>query len=137
MSQQFIERRKDRSDIPYKAAKKQLEYIAREGEFKAALMTTEDGLLVVDISSQYNNEELGGIAALLNEVKKRIELVVQFQTDQIVIKDRSGLSFICRFFKVLGQTVSLTVIAPESSPKQELTDRAIQGLKRILERENI
>lgn len=127
------ERRKDRTDIPIDAVKKQLEHVARDGGFKAALLATEDGFDVVDIESNLDSSSLAALAGFIWEINQDILDLTGFkQIDQITLNGKSGDSVICQSFEVMDQQVVLIVIASAESEYRPLTDRAVEGIKRIL-----
>jgi len=127
------DRRKDRSEIPMDAVKKQLEHIAREGGFKAALLATDEGFAVVDIESKLDSGSLAALAGFIWEMNKEaLDLTGFKQIDQITMSGKSGDSVICQSFEVTGQHVILIVIADVKSEYRKLTDRAVEGIKRIL-----
>ncbi len=127
------DRRKNRSEIPMEAVKKQLEQIAREGGFKAALLTTEDGFAVVDIESKLDSSSLAALAGFVWTVNMNVLDLTGFEKiDQITMSGPTGDSVICQSFEVMDQPVVLIVIASVDSAYRELTDRAVEGIKRIL-----
>lgn len=127
------ERRRDRSEIPMKAVKKQLEHVAREGGFKAALLTTEDGFSVVDIESNLDSSALAALAGFVWKMNREaVELTGFENIDQITMSGPTGDSVICQSFEAMEQPVVLIVIASVESAYRELTDRAVDGIKRIL-----
>ena len=126
-------RRRDRSEIPMDAVKKQLEQIARKGGFKAALLTTEDGFAVVDIESKLDSSSLAALAGFVWTMNMNVLDLTGFETiDQLTMSGPSGDSVICQSFEVLEQPVVLIVIASVGSEHRKLTDRAVEGIKRIL-----
>jgi len=131
--QQKEDRRKNRSEIPMKAVKKQLERIACEGGFQAALLTTEDGFAVVDIESKLDSNSLAALAGFVWKMNKdALDLTGFEKIEQITMSGPSGDTVICQSFEVLEQPVVLIVIASVESAYSELTDRAVEGIKRIL-----
>ena len=127
------DRRKNRSELPMKAVKMQLEDIAREGGFKAALLTTEDGFAVANIESELDSSSLAALAGFVWTMNMNVLDLTGFEgLDQITMTGASGDSVICQSFEVMDQPVVLIVIASVESPYRELTDRAVEGIKRIL-----
>ncbi|RKZ07289.1 hypothetical protein DRQ25_11900 [Candidatus Fermentibacteria bacterium] len=115
------------------AVKKQLEQIASKGGFKAALLTTEDGFAVVDIESKLDSSSLAALAGFVWTMNMNVLDLTGFDgLDQITMSGPSGDSVICHSFKVLEQSVVLIVIASVESTHRELTDQAVEGIKRIL-----
>ena len=127
------DRRKNRSEIPMTAVKKQLEHIARKGGFKAAILTTEDGFAVVDIESKLDSSSLAALAGFVWKMNNNVLDLIGFENiDQITMSGLSGDSVICQSFEVMDQPVVLIVIASVESPHRKLTDQAVEGIKRIL-----
>jgi len=115
------------------AVKKQLEQIARKGGFKAALLTTEDGFAVVDIESKLDSSSLAALAGFVWTMNMNVLDLTGFEKiDQLIMSGPSGDSVICQSFEVLEQPVVLIVIAGVESAHRELTDHAVEGIKRIL-----
>ena len=115
------------------AVKKQLEQITSEGGFKAALLTTEDGFSVVDVESKLDSGALAALAGFVWKMNQNVFDLTGFETiDQITMSGISGDSVICRSFEVMDQPVVLIVIADVKSAYRDLTDRAVEGIKRIL-----
>ncbi|HAA59134.1 MAG TPA: hypothetical protein DCE42_30575 [Myxococcales bacterium] len=127
------DRRKNRSNVPSEAVKKQLEAIAQDGRLKAALLADEDGLTVVNIESDHDTESFAALAGFLWNTSKEIESVAGLtKIDQLTLTDPEGDTIICRFFELLGQPVVLGVIAADGDDsRRPFTDRAIAGIKRI------
>lgn len=127
------DRRKDRSEVPMEAVKKQLEHIAREGGFKAALLTTEDGFAVVDIESDLDPDALAALSGFVWKMNMNAVDLTGFETiDQISLSGSSCDSVICQSFEIDGEPVVLTVIACVAAPYRALTDRAVEGIRRIM-----
>ncbi len=130
----LFERRKNRTEIPIDAVKNQLEHIAREGGFKAALLATREGFDVVDIDSGIDSSILAALAGLVFEMSAEIrDFSGARHMDHITMSGPHGDGVICRFFELMGQPVALIIITGIQSRYRELTDRAVDGIKRILE----
>jgi len=128
-----LERRKDRSKKQIEALKKQLQYVARKGGFKAALLATADGELINDIESTYKSDKLSDLANTIGQMipnaRKKADLS---EMKQITLTDDSGNTMFFRFFKALDQPIVLVVITSNKIDKNELIERAVSGVKRIL-----
>jgi len=130
---QTEDRRKDRAELPMEAARKQLEHVAREGGFKAALLTTEDGFAVVDIESNMDSNALAALSGFAWRMHRNVQDLIGFDgLDQITLNGSTGDSLIFQAFTLLDQPVVLTVIARSVNPYRKLTDKAVEGIKRIL-----
>ncbi len=127
------ERRKDRSDKQIEALKKQLQYVAREGGFKAAVLATADGELINDIDSAYESDKLADLANTIDQtIPNAREKADLSPIEQITLTDDSGNTMFFRFFSVLSQPVVLIVITSNAIDKIELIERIVAGVKRIL-----
>ncbi len=127
------ERRKDRSGKQIEALKKQLQYVAREGGFKAALLATADGELINDIESTYESDALSDLAntigKMLPNARKKAGLS---PIKQIILADDSGNTMFFRFFKVLDQPIVLIILTHNAINEIKLIERTVSGVKRIL-----
>ncbi|HRW78761.1 MAG TPA: hypothetical protein P5207_08855 [Candidatus Sabulitectum sp.] len=131
----LFERRRDRTEIPIDAVKKQLEKIAREGGFKAALLATREGFDVVETESGIDSSILAALAGLLFEMSTEIrDFSGARHLDHLTMSGPRGDAVICRFFDLMDQPVALIIITEMQSRYRELTDRAVDGIKRILEK---
>ncbi len=127
------ERRKDRSIKQIEALKKQLQYVARKGGFKAALLATADGELINDIASTYQSDKLSDLANTIGQMIPNARKKADLSTmKQITLTDDSGNTMYFRFFKVLDQPIVLIVITSNKIEENELIERAVSGVKRIL-----
>jgi len=128
------ERRRDRAQIPIEAVKKQLESIARGGRFKAVLLATEEGFDVVETKSDLDAGSLAALAGMVWDMNNNTrDITSAYQIDHIVMSGKTGDSVICQFFELLDQPVALIVVSENASVHRDLTDRAVEGIKRILE----
>ncbi len=128
------ERRRNRTEIPIDAVKRQLEHIADEGKFKAALLATEEGFDVVEIESGMDSAALAALAGMVWEMNTSVrDFTGARHIDHVTMSGPKGDSVICRFFELLDQNVALIVIAELESPFRKITDKAVKGIKRILE----
>ena len=127
------ERRKNRSEKQIEALKNQLQYVAKRGGFKAALLATADGELINDIKSTYKSDKLSDLAntfgQMLPNAREKTDLG---QIQQITLTDDSGDTIFFRFFKVLEQPVVLIVITHNAMDEIALIERIVVGVKRIL-----
>jgi len=134
MVMRLIERRRDRSEIPIDAVKKQLQHIARKGGFKAALLATEEGFDVVEIDSRIDSGKLAALAGIVWDMNLNAgEFTESFAMDHVTLSGPEGDAVICQFFKLNDQPVALIVLADTFPAFRDLTDKAVEGIKRILE----
>ncbi|MDM8543696.1 hypothetical protein QUF90_21695 [Desulfococcaceae bacterium HSG9] len=127
------ERRKNRSEKQIEALKKQLQHVAREGGFKAALLATADGELINDIESTYESDKLSDLANTIGQMLPNARDKADLSPiQQITLTDNSGNIMFFRFFNVLEQPVVLIVITRNAITVVELIERAVLGIKRIL-----
>jgi len=127
------ERRKDRSDKQIEALKKQLEHVARQGGFKAALLATADGELINDIESEYESDKLSDLANTIGMLLPNARQKSDFSSiKQIILSDDSGNTMFFRFFEALDQPVVLIIVTRNAIDEIELIERVVSGVKRIL-----
>lgn len=112
--------------------KKALRTMAKEGDFKAAVLSLEDGLPLVSTPAHYEDETAAAMVTLLNETAKRINHQLRLpQVDEIslVYDDRTRL--VCRYFTVDGHELLLMVLAPPNQSYRRLTNQAIKEIERV------
>lgn len=127
------ERRRDRSDKQIEALKKQLEYVAREGGFKAALLATDDGELINDMDSDYQSDALSDLANTIGNMIPNVRKKAQLSPiKQVLLTDDDNNTLLFRFFRALDQPVVLIIITQNANLEIQLIERIITGVKRIL-----
>ncbi len=127
------ERRKDRAKLMAPAIKKQLEQVAKEGNFKAAVFATKDGEVVASIDSRYDTKTLAVLGSELWFSSRIFRNLVDFeQVNSMTMSDSLGNTVICSFFEILDSPGVLGVISTMETPHRDLTDRAIEGIRRII-----
>ena len=88
---------------------------------------------MVDIESKLDSSSLAALAGFVWTMNMNVLDLTGFEKiDQLIMCGPSGDSVICQSFEVLDQPVVLIVIAGVKSAHRELTDHAVEGIKRIL-----
>ncbi len=127
------ERRRDRSDKQIEALKKQLEYVAHKGGFKAALLATGDGELINDIDSEYQSDALSDLANTIGNMIPNARKKAQLSPiKQVLLTADDGNTLLFRFFRALDQPVVLIIITQAANIETQLIERIVTGVKRIL-----
>ncbi|HID64150.1 MAG TPA: hypothetical protein EYP49_15635 [Anaerolineae bacterium] len=114
------------------AFEKILREMRRVGDFKAAVLSTTDGLSLASAPADYEDEMAAAIVALLNKVagQARQQLnLAQVDELSLVGDDRTRLA--CRYFSVDGQDLVLAVLVPRDHSYRRLTNRAIRALRTV------
>lgn len=112
--------------------KKTLRTMNKEGDFKAAVLSLEDGLPLVSAPSHYEDEIAAAMVTLLNETTKRINHKLRLpQVDEISIVYDDRTRLVCRYFTVDGHELLLTVLAPPDQSYRRLTNRTIREIERV------
>jgi predicted regulator of Ras-like GTPase activity (Roadblock/LC7/MglB family) len=113
---------------------KVLQGIKREGDFRAAIISTLDGLSIASISSQFDDVVLSAISTLFQEASKRAENYIGFKRmDEISLVDDDKFRLVCREFDVGDQQFILTVVVPPYKTYRRLTNSAIREIEKILQ----
>ena len=111
---------------------KALHKMNKEGNFKAAVLSLEDGLPLVSSPAHYEDETTAAMVALLSETVKRINRQLHLpQLDEISIVGDDRTRLACRYFTVDDHELLLTVLAPPDQSYRRLTNRAIKEIARI------
>lgn len=112
--------------------KKALRTMTKEGDFKAAVLSLEDGLPLVSTPAHYEDETAAAMVTLLNETAKRINHQLRLpQVDEISIVYDDRTRLVCRYFTVDGHALLLTVLAPPDQAYRRLTNRAIKEIEHV------
>jgi predicted regulator of Ras-like GTPase activity (Roadblock/LC7/MglB family) len=114
------------------AFEKILQDMKRAGDFKAAVLSTTEGLSLASAPSGYEDEMAAAMVALLNKVagQARQQLnLAQVDELSLVGDDRTRLA--CRYFSVAGQDLVLAVLVPRNHYYRRLTNRAIKALRAV------
>jgi predicted regulator of Ras-like GTPase activity (Roadblock/LC7/MglB family) len=111
---------------------KALRTMNKDGDFKAAVLSLEDGLPLVSAPAHYEDETAAAMVTLLNETAKRINHQLQLpQVDEISIVYDDRTRLVCRYFTVDGHALLLMVLAPPDQSYRRLTNRTIKEIGRV------
>jgi predicted regulator of Ras-like GTPase activity (Roadblock/LC7/MglB family) len=108
-----------------------LQEMNRAGDFKAAVLSTTEGLPLASAPADYEDEMVAAMVALLNKLagQARQQLnLAQVDELSLVGDDRTRLA--CRYFSVAGQKLVLAVLVPPDRYYRRLTNRAIREIRR-------
>ena len=113
------------------AFEKTLQEMNRAGDFKAAVLSTAEGLPLASAPAGYKDEMTAAMVGLLNkaagQARQQLNLA-QVDELSLVGEDRTRLA--CRYFSVGGQDLVLTVLTSPDSCYRRLTNRAIKEIRR-------
>ncbi len=119
-------------DSKQKLWEKALHKMNKEGNFKAAVLSLEDGLPLVSSPAHYEDETAAAMVTLLNETVKRINHQLRLpRVDEISIVGDDRTRLICRYFTVESHELLLTVLAPPDQSYRRLTNQAMKEIERI------
>jgi len=127
------ERRRDRSELPAAALKKQLEKFAEEGDFKAVMLATGNGFLSIDNGSGMGVNQLTEIDKVIWNLSKEIyNAQVLKDTQQFILRNESGSAFFSYFFVVKKQLIALIFLSELNINHTKLVTKAAGGISRII-----
>ncbi len=112
------------------AFEKILQEMNRAGGFRAAVLSTTEGLPLASSPADYEDEMAAAIVALLNKAARQAHRQLNLaQVDELslVSDDRTRLA--CRYFSAGGQEMVLAVLAPPDHSYRRLTNQAIREIK--------
>ena len=129
------DRRKDRSAIPVKAIKKQLEHLAREGKFNAAILATKNSYISINLDSNLEANQLSTIARSIWKISRIADELNDIWTIQQIniIEESEENGIIFHSFMVKKQHIVLICITKMAAVQSELIENTTRGLIRILE----
>jgi predicted regulator of Ras-like GTPase activity (Roadblock/LC7/MglB family) len=108
------------------AFEKILQEMNRAGDFKAALLSTTEGLSLASAPAGYEDEMAAATVALLNKVARQaLQQLSLAQVDELSLVGDDRTRLTCRYFSVAGQNLVLTVLTPPDCYYRRLTNRAI------------
>jgi len=112
------------------AFEKILREMNHAGGFKAAVLSTTEGLSLASAPAGYEDEITAAMAALLNEVARQAHRQLNLaQVDELSLVDDDRIRLACRYFSVDGQDLVLAVLTPPDHYYRRLTNRAIKALR--------
>ncbi len=131
----MTERRGDRSEIRPDAVRKQLEHVAREGEFELLVLADGEGFDVgwTGDDETYGPEEVQAYGSLLTSMKSLIaryhDLSEVAEADILRV---DGRRIVCRWFRWRSSDLGLLGITRTAELHSDLIDRVVSGVQRIL-----
>ena len=108
-----------------------LERINEEGDFKASVLASSDGLPIATVPSDYDVDTTAAMVALLRRVARETrEHVGLAQVDEVSVRASDHIRLVCRCFTMNGEDFILAVVVPSHRRYyRQLTNRAIKDLK--------
>jgi len=112
------------------AFEKILREMNHAGDFKAAVLSTTEGLSLASVPAGYEDEMAAAMVALLNDVARQAHRQLNLaQVDELSLVDDDRTRLACRYFSVDGQDLVLAVLTPPDHYYRRLTNRAIKALR--------
>jgi predicted regulator of Ras-like GTPase activity (Roadblock/LC7/MglB family) len=112
------------------AFEKILQEMNRAGDFKAALLSTTEGLSLASAPAGYEDEMAAATVALLNKVARQAHQQLSLaQVDELSLVGDDRTRLTCRYFSVAGQNLVLTVLTPPDCYYRRLTNQAIREIR--------
>ncbi|MBU7033317.1 MAG: DUF2226 domain-containing protein [Theionarchaea archaeon] len=111
----------------------QLKRLNIEGEFLASLVADVQGLPVAAMDSDYNNEMIAALSALVRDVSYRAESQLGFKKmDEVSLVDDDKIRLVCRYFQVGENPYILSCLIPANQTYRRLTNTAIREISKIM-----
>jgi predicted regulator of Ras-like GTPase activity (Roadblock/LC7/MglB family) len=112
------------------AFEKILREMNHAGDFKAAVLSTTEGLSLASAPAGYEDEMAAAMVALLNEVARQAHRKLNLaQVDELSLVGDDRTRLACRYFSVAGQDLVLAVLTPPDRYYRRLTNRAIREIR--------
>ncbi|NIO67939.1 MAG: hypothetical protein GTN71_02470 [Anaerolineae bacterium] len=113
------------------AFEKILQEMNRAGDFKAAVLSTTEGLSLASAPAGYEDEMAAAMVALLNKVARQAHRQLNLaKVDELSLVGDDRIRLACRYFSVAGQNLVLAVLVPPDRYYRRLTNRAIREIRR-------
>ncbi len=107
-----------------------LREMKRAGDFKAAVLSTTEGLSLASAPTSYQDEMMAAMVALLNKMARQARQQLNLaQVDELSLVGDDRTRLTCRYFSVDGQDLVLAVLIPPNRYYRRLTNRAIKALR--------
>lgn len=114
-----------------------LQRINEEGDFKASILSTEEGFSISAVSSQFDDVVISAISSIVQEVSRKAERYIGFKRmDEVSLVDDDKFRLVCREFPVDDSQFILTVVVPPYKTYRRLTNVAIRDIERIFQERN-
>ena len=111
----------------------QLRNLNTQGQFLASLVADVQGLPIAAMDSEYDNERIAALSALVRDVSHRAETQLGFKkTDEVSLVDDDKVRLVCRYFQVGDQTYILSCVIPAYKKYRRLTNTAVRELEKIM-----
>ena len=112
------------------AFEKILQEMNHAGYFKAAVLSTTEGLSLASAPASYEDDMAAAMVALLNEVARQARQQLDLaQVDELSLVGDDRIRLTCRYFSIDGQDLVLSVLIPPDRYYRRLTNRAIKALQ--------
>jgi predicted regulator of Ras-like GTPase activity (Roadblock/LC7/MglB family) len=111
-----------------------LQEMNHAGNFRAAILSTTEGLSLAAAPANYEDEMAAAMVALLNKVARQARQQLNLaQVDELSLVDNDRTRLACRYFSIAGQDLVLAVLTPPDCYYRRLTNHAIREIKRCWE----
>lgn len=114
-----------------------LHRITEEGNFKASILSTDEGFSISAVSSQFDDVVISAISSIVQEVSRKAERYIGFKRmDEVSLVDDDKFRLVCREFPVDDSQFILTVVVPPYQTYRRLTNVAIRDIEKIFQERN-
>ena len=112
------------------AFEKILQELNRDGDFKAAVLSTTEGLSLASAPTGYEDEMAAAMVALLNKVARQARQQLNLaQVDELSLVGDDRTRLACRYFSLDGQDLVLAVLVPSDHYYRRRTNQAIRKIR--------
>jgi len=107
-----------------------LHELNEEGNFRASVLVSVEGLPLSAASSPFDTEVLAAMVTLVrNTVEQARENIGLDDVDEVSVVQGNKMRLICRSFSVGEEDVTLAIIAPPYQTYRRLTNQAIRRIR--------
>lgn len=106
-----------------------------EGQFKASVLVSREGLPISSVSSPFDIEMLAAMVTVVgNTVEQARENIGLDELDEVSVVQADKMRLICRHFSIGEEDVILAAIAPPHQTYRRVTNRAIRRIRSAWDR---
>jgi len=102
-----------------------------QGDFKASVLASSDGLAIATVVSAYDTDTTAAMVGLLQKVSQEAqEQLGMAEIDEVTIFDSDRVRLVCRYLDADGERLILAVMVPPRRRWRMITNWAIKEIRK-------
>lgn len=111
-----------------------LKEVNRQGDFLFSVLSTGEGLPIAFQPGNQKFNQTSAMTALLHQVCQQTRSLLELdELDEITIRTQENTRLVIRPLQIGGERVLLSVLIPADSYYRQLTNRALRGIRDLIE----